>query len=58
MNITVLKYDIPVNEKEFKDVLKKKFLENQNVTDIRVVDMLVVKVKAIFYDYYKDLYCI
>ena len=38
-------YDIPKNVEQCREKVKELFLKNQHVTDIRVIDLLVVKVK-------------
>lgn len=40
-------YDIPVNIEQCRAKLREEFLKHENVTDIRVIDMLVIKVSAI-----------
>lgn len=37
-------YDIPKSEDVCRAKLKEMFLKNKNVSDIRVIDMLVIKV--------------
>lgn len=37
-------YDIPKSESQCREKLKEEFLKHKNVTDIRVIDMLVIKV--------------
>lgn len=37
-------YDIPKSEAQCRDKLKSEFTKHKNVTDIRVIDMLVIKV--------------
>lgn len=39
-----MEYDIPKSEQQCRDKLKEMFLNNKNVTDIRIIDMLVIKV--------------
>lgn len=41
-------YDIPKSEAQIREKLKSEFLKNKNVTDIRVIDMLVIKVGGMF----------
>lgn len=41
-------YDIPKTEQACRQKLKEMFLKNKNVTDIRVIDMLVIKVIFLF----------
>lgn len=41
-------YDIPKSEKECRQKLREEFLKNRNVTDVRVIDMLIIKVVYIF----------
>lgn len=38
-------YDIPKSEAQCRDKLKAEFTKHKNVTDIRVIDMLVIKVR-------------
>ena len=45
-NISVEDYDIPKSVKECREKLREQFLKNKDVSDIRVIDMLVVKVSA------------
>ncbi len=42
-------YDIPVTRAMCYKRLKEKFQEHRNVTDLRTIDMLVVKVKSSFF---------
>lgn len=39
-------YDIPKSEAQCRDKLKSEFTKHKNVTDIRVIDMLVIKVRC------------
>ncbi|XP_022917736.1 NADH dehydrogenase [ubiquinone] 1 alpha subcomplex subunit 6 [Onthophagus taurus] len=39
----VRRYDIPKSQQQCRDKLREEFLKNKDVTDIRVIDMLVVK---------------
>lgn len=39
----VMEYDIPKSEAQCRAKLKELFLKNKDVTDIRVIDMLVIK---------------
>ncbi|ESO10027.1 hypothetical protein HELRODRAFT_73194 [Helobdella robusta] len=41
--VLVLKYDVPLTVKDFRKKLHERFTENRSITDIRVIDMLVVK---------------
>lgn len=41
--ITVEKFDIPKSEKQCQEKLKEMFLKQKNLTDVRVIDMLVIK---------------
>ena len=41
----VLRYHIPVTEKMLRAKLREKFDENRHVTDLRAIDLLVVKVR-------------
>jgi len=36
-------YDMPISEKQAHDKLREMFEQNRHVTDIRVIDMLVIK---------------
>ncbi|XP_013197003.1 NADH dehydrogenase [ubiquinone] 1 alpha subcomplex subunit 6 [Amyelois transitella] len=36
-------FDIPKSEEQCREKLKEMFLKNKNVTDIRVIDLLVIK---------------
>ncbi|XP_059052847.1 NADH dehydrogenase [ubiquinone] 1 alpha subcomplex subunit 6-like isoform X6 [Achroia grisella] len=36
-------YDIPKSEEQCREKLKELFIKNKDVTDIRVVDMLIIK---------------
>ena len=40
----ILGYNLPVSQETAMKVLRSKFEENRHVKDIRVVDMLVIKV--------------
>jgi hypothetical protein len=44
-------YDIPKSETQCRAKLREEFLRHQHVTDIRVIDMLVIKV-TLFYIYF------
>ncbi|XP_059608838.1 NADH dehydrogenase [ubiquinone] 1 alpha subcomplex subunit 6 [Phlebotomus argentipes] len=39
----VMDYDIPKNIEQCREKLREEFLKNKDVTDIRVIDMLVIK---------------
>ncbi|ELU16794.1 hypothetical protein CAPTEDRAFT_158903 [Capitella teleta] len=39
----VLHYDIPISEEDGRNKLRELFLKNRDATDIRAIDMLVVK---------------
>ncbi|KAH8405508.1 hypothetical protein KR215_001491 [Drosophila sulfurigaster] len=39
----VMDYDIPVSVEQCREKLREQFIKNRNVTDIRVIDMLVIK---------------
>lgn len=41
---SVKDYDIPKSEEQCRTKLKELFLKNKEVTDIRVIDLLVIKV--------------
>lgn len=36
-------FDIPKSEKQCREKLKEEFIKHKDVTDIRVIDMLVIK---------------
>ena len=40
----VEEFDIPINNKMAQDTLKAKFKANSHIKDVRVIDMLVIKV--------------
>lgn len=40
-------YDIPKSLEQCRDKLREEFLKNKNVSDVRVIDMLVIKVRLI-----------
>lgn len=35
--------DLPINEKQLRNKVRELFLSNRNITDIRVIDMLVIR---------------
>ncbi|XP_063697684.1 NADH dehydrogenase [ubiquinone] 1 alpha subcomplex subunit 6 [Culicoides brevitarsis] len=39
----VMDFDIPKNERQCREKLKEEFVKNKDVSDIRVIDMLVIK---------------
>ncbi|XP_021189867.2 NADH dehydrogenase [ubiquinone] 1 alpha subcomplex subunit 6 [Helicoverpa armigera] len=39
----IMEYDIPKTEEQCRAKLKEMFMKNKDVTDIRVIDMLVIK---------------
>lgn len=39
-------YDIPMTVEQCRDKLREEFVKHRNVTDIRVIDMLVIKVSG------------
>ena len=39
-------YDIPVTEQNCRDTIKASFVKNKNLKDIRVIDMMVIKVES------------
>ncbi|EAT34732.1 AAEL013043-PA [Aedes aegypti] len=39
----VMDYDIPKSVEQCREKLREEFLKHKNVTDIRVIDMLVIK---------------
>lgn len=41
--ITVEKFDIPKTEENCRTKLKEMFVKQKDVTDVRVIDMLVIK---------------
>jgi NADH dehydrogenase (ubiquinone) 1 alpha subcomplex subunit 6 len=42
------RYELPMNTEACRKQLRKKFEANSGIKDIRVIDMLVVKVKSCF----------
>ena len=40
--------DLPVTEKTCRDTIKNSFVKNKNLKDIRVIDMMVIKVEYEF----------
>ncbi|KAH8336816.1 hypothetical protein KR059_004368 [Drosophila kikkawai] len=42
----VMDYDIPMTVEQCRDKLREEFVKHRNVTDIRVIDMLVIKVSG------------
>ena len=42
-SLSVDDYYIPKNEKQCREKLKEEFVKHKDVTDIRVIDMLVIK---------------
>lgn len=42
-SVLVEKYDIPKNVEQVRQKLKEEFLKNKDLTDVRIVDMLVIK---------------
>ncbi|VDI77863.1 NADH dehydrogenase [ubiquinone] 1 alpha subcomplex subunit 6-like [Mytilus galloprovincialis] len=40
---SVQEYDLLLTEKDCRDKLKEEFLKNKNVSDIRAIDLLVIK---------------
>lgn len=42
--VLVLEYDLQISEKQAKDKMREQFEKNRHVTDMRVLDMLVIKV--------------
>ena len=41
---TVKEYDLMLTEDDFRQKLREEFMKNKHVTDIRVIDKLVIKV--------------
>jgi len=41
-------YDIPMTVEQCRDKLREEFVKHRSVTDIRVIDMLVIKVRPSF----------
>ena len=39
-------YNLLLSEKEMRDKLREEFLKNKQVTDIRAIDLLVIKVNV------------
>lgn len=42
--ISVFDRHLPVTKEECQKKLKEEFLKNKHITDVRVIDMLVIKV--------------
>lgn len=42
--VAVMDYDIPKSVEQCREKLREQFLKNKDVSDIRVIDMLVIKV--------------
>lgn len=40
-------YDIPKSVEQCREKLREEFLKHKNVSDIRVIDMLVIKVSQL-----------
>lgn len=40
-------YDIPMSVEQCREKLREEFMKHSNVSDIRVIDMLVIKVNKI-----------
>lgn len=40
-------YDIPMSIEQCRAKLREEFVKHRNVTDVRVIDMLVIKVRPI-----------
>jgi hypothetical protein len=45
--IPVMDYDIPKSVEQCRAKLREEFEKNRHVSDIRVIDMLVVKVRVL-----------
>lgn len=50
--LSELAYDIPYTEEACKQKLKEEFRRNSTVRDLRVIDMLIIKVRIM---YMKDI---
>jgi len=48
-DFTAFEYDIPTQFPELRQVLRREFDKNRKVEDIRVIDMLVIKVRSQFH---------
>ena len=46
---TIEQYTLPITEKEAQQCLKENFMKNAHVKDIRVIDMLIIKVLLLIY---------
>jgi len=46
--LAVMDYDIPMTVEQCRDKLREEFVKHRSVTDIRVIDMLVIKVRPSF----------
>lgn len=44
---SVKEYDIPKSEEQCREKIRELFMKNKDVTDVRVMDMLVIKVNLI-----------
>lgn len=42
----VLSYDIPKNEAECKQKIREEFKRHAHVTDLRLIDKLIIKVRS------------
>lgn len=45
-NVSVLKYDVAISVKDGREKLREMFVKNKYVTDVRAIDLLVIKVCA------------
>lgn len=43
---SVKDFDVPISVKQGRDKVREMFLKNKHVTDIRTIDLLVIKVGA------------
>lgn len=44
LSFAAMDYDIPITNDTIKAKIREEFLKHKNVKDIRVIDMLVIKV--------------
>jgi hypothetical protein len=62
--LAVAEYDIPKTTEQCRAKLRELFLKNKDITDIRVIDMLAIKVSdwdsslSLFSQYYTHVICI
>ena len=47
LTFTVVDYRIDVTEQQIKDKLRENFMKHKNMTDLRAIDLMVVKVSLL-----------